>query len=639
MAWRFADLPVRTKFLVTLGIPVLGLVLLIGKQVDGSLKRRDVLRYINIQARNIDRLAGLLHELQEENAQSIAYLGGVQVNQPRLELQHSRTDAAAQRLNDPELALSQEVQGANALTGISLLRQRVSEQRINLGDADQSYRQMRTALLEDLSRVAKLALDPETKDRLYSHLSLLNSTDALANVRTSLGRGFTNGWLPAGDLGWLYDQLARYSTSLYLFERDAPAEVLAAFRETYQGPDVNFVRTVIGTVQEKRSLTGLNVGAEEWKQHSDQAMAKLDDVEAISIARIVEATDANRRDAESRLFIVLFALFGVVSAVGIMAYVIMRGIRRTVSEITEAAGALAEGDIRVAVPVTSDDEFGTMARSFNRMIENVRALSDSAEAIGKGNYDTPVPVRGPDDVLGVALTRMKENLRAARTMDAEQKAALQQEKAKLEQANVRINVLIKEIHHRVKNNLQVVASLLRLQRATIDDERLQEVFDQSQNRVASMALIHEKLYRGDELVHLDLGVYIKELFAELIQLNNVRDTIRYTAQVEPGLIFDLTTMVPLGLVLNELITNSFKHAFKGRDGGAISLTVQRAAEGAFDLLYADDGVGIPQEKISSEGSNTLGVSLIESLVEQMNGRLSVESSPQGTKYHIRFRAE
>ncbi|MBK6540647.1 MAG: nitrate- and nitrite sensing domain-containing protein [Flavobacteriales bacterium] len=163
-------------------------------------------------------MAGLLHELQEENAQSIAYLGGVQVNQPRLELQYSRTDAAAERLNDPELALSQEVQGANALTGISLLRQRVSEQRITLGDADQSYRQMRTAVLEDLSRVAKTRPDPETKDRLYSHLSLLNSTDALANVRTSLAAA-SPGWLPAGDLGWLYDQLARYSTSLFLFER------------------------------------------------------------------------------------------------------------------------------------------------------------------------------------------------------------------------------------------------------------------------------------------------------------------------------------------------------------------------------------------------------------------------------------
>ncbi|MBK7268480.1 MAG: nitrate- and nitrite sensing domain-containing protein [Flavobacteriales bacterium] len=232
-------------------------------------------------------MAGPLHELQEENAQSIAYLGGVQVNQPRLELQYSRTDAAAERLNDPELALNQEVQ---------------------------------------------------------SHLSLLNSTDALANVRTSLGRGFTNGWLPAGDLGWLYDQLARYSTSLFLFERDAPAEVLAAFRENYQGPDVNFVRTVIGTVQEKRSLTGLNVEAEAWKQHSDQAMAKLDDVEAISIACTGRPPMPNRRDAESRLFIVPRSS-GWYPQWPSVAF-IMRGIRRTVARSPEAAARSPKATLR-----------------------------------------------------------------------------------------------------------------------------------------------------------------------------------------------------------------------------------------------------------------------------------------------------
>ncbi|MBK6540646.1 MAG: HAMP domain-containing protein [Flavobacteriales bacterium] len=255
-------------------------------------------------------------------------------------------------------------------------------------------------------------------------------------------------------------------------------------------------------MQGKRSLTGLNVEAEAWKQHSDQAMAKLDDVEAISIARIVEATDANRRDAESRLFIVLIALFGVVSAVAIMAFVINARHTAHGERDHRSGGRARRRRHPVAVPVTSDDEFGTMARPSTAMIENVRSLSDSAEAIGKGNYDTPVPVRGPDDVLGVALSRMKENLRAARTMDAEQKKALRQERRSWSRPT-RINVLIKEIHHRVKNNLQVVASLLRLQRATIDDERLQEVFDQSQSRVASMALIHEKLYRGDELIHLD----------------------------------------------------------------------------------------------------------------------------------------
>jgi len=336
--------------------------------------------------------------------------------------------------------------------------------------------------------------------------------------------------------------------------------------------------------------------------------------------------------------LVLIALFGVITAVTIMAFVIMRGIRRTVLEVTDAATALAEGDIRVQVPVTTSDEFGAMAVSFNRMIENVNALAQSAEAIGKGNYDTSVPIRGPGDVLGMALTRMKENLNAARTQDAEQKAALEEEKEKLERANDRIKVLIKEIHHRVKNNLQVIASLLRLQSGSIDDQRLQHVFEQSQSRVTSMALIHEKLYRGDELAHLDLDVYIRELFAELVQLNSVHDNIRCRTQIDQGLEFDLNTMVPLGLVLNELITNSFKHAFPGADGGNITLAVHRAGPTEFDLIYRDDGVGMPNTGRADDGT-TLGMSLIESLTEQMNGRFTVESGPEGTTYHIRFRTD
>jgi two-component sensor histidine kinase/HAMP domain-containing protein len=286
--------------------------------------------------------------------------------------------------------------------------------------------------------------------------------------------------------------------------------------------------------------------------------------------------------------------------------------------------------------VNSNDEVGNMARSFNEMIDNIRSLAAAADTIGKGNYDTPVPVRGELDVLGLSLDRMKENLKAAKQRDLEQNAALLAEKQKLEQANVRINVLIKEIHHRVKNNLQVIASMLRLQSSTIEDPFLQQLFAQSQSRVASIALIHEKLYKGDDLAQLDLAQYLKELFGELVTLNNVSDAIRYRTSIEPGLTLDLNTMVPLGLILNELITNSFKHAFKGRDGGHIELAIHHAGENEIDLHYQDDGVGIPAEKLRSDGA-TLGVSLIESLVEQLNGFFTVDATSAGTRYHIRFR--
>jgi hypothetical protein len=151
-----------------------------------------------------------------------------------------------------------------------------------------------------------------------------------------------------------------------------------------------------------------------------------------------------------------------------------------------------------------------------------------------------------------------------------------------------------------------------------------------------MALIHEKLYKGDDLAQLDLALYLKELFAELVDLNSVSGTIRYHTTIEPGLQLDLNTMVPLGLILNELITNSFKHAFKGREGGLIDLTIKRVEEGDIDLLYSDNGVGMDPKK-QSKDSPTLGVTLIEGLVEQLSGFFTVETNEEGTRYHIRFK--
>ena len=636
MSWRFADLPVRTKFLITIGIPVVGLVLLIGKQVDSSIKRRNVLNYINVQSRNISLLSTALSELQQESGHALAYLLGLDMNPVRLEAQKARTDAALRALNDQELMMDREVRPLNAVQGIGLVRERVAGRRIAPEDAEQAYRAMRTGMLADLSRVGKLALDPETKDRMYSHLSLLSAKEALTNIRMQVVRMALDSLAGRGPFGMLTEQIAQYETSTLLFARDAPSDVLTAFRASFQGPEVNYLRTIIGSALEQRSIGDLHTPPAQWWSLGGKAIARLGSVETYSIERIIASTTANQRDAEVRLLIVLAALIGVVGAVGLMTYVIMRGVRNTVNEVTTAASALAQGDVRAHVPVNSQDEVGQMALSFNRMIDNIRGLAASADAIGKGNYDTPVSVRGEVDVLGHSLARMQQNLKAARARDLEQNRALQAEKDKLEQANARIRVLIQEIHHRVKNNLQVIASLLRLQGSAIEDRQLRQAFDQTQSRVTSMALIHERLYKGDDLAQLNVSQYLQELFAELVGLLNVRDPIRYQTHIEPGLQLDLNTMVPLGLILNELITNSFKHAFQGRHEGRIELTIRRVADGELDLLYEDDGVGMDLLRQGGDDA-TLGTSLIEGLVEQLNGFVTVDSGAKGTTYHIRFK--
>jgi two-component sensor histidine kinase len=634
MKWRFADFPVRTKFMVTLGIPVLGMVLLIGKQIDGSLKRLDVMEYINGRSLLIGSHANVMHEVQRESALSVGYLSGMKVSVGKLELQYARTDGAVADLAIQGAPMGSTVQESRPFDGMNILRQRVRDKRIDAVTVSRAYRTMDEALLDEMGRAGKLALDPGTKDRLYAHLRLLTAKEALSALRDKLTIGHGQGPIDLIEVTDLGAQVSTYKTNMLLFERDAPPEVLNTYQRVFQGEDVNFMRSLVGTVEQRRS-PDLAIAPREWWELSLAALEKLRAVEMYSLELITQNTDANTRDAEFRLIMVLAALLGVVGAVTIMGILITRGVRGTVEQVGRAARSMAVGDVDASVQVTGSDEIGMMASAFNGMVENLRSLANSADAIGKGDYDTPVNVRGAQDKLGLALARMKENLKAARLRDNEQALALRSEKEKLEEANERIRVLIKEMHHRVKNNLQVIASLLRLQAASFTDERLQEAFDQSQSRVTSMALLHEKLYKGDELATLEVALYIDELIGDLVRVNDVRDRIRHVTDIDPGLTLGLSTMVPLGLLMNELITNSFKHAFNGREHGTISLSLHRAEGQAFDLYYSDDGSGIPLDRIQPTG-NTLGVSLIEGLVEQLNGRMTVQGGTEGTRYHIRF---
>lgn len=636
MKWRFADLPVRTKFMVTLGIPVVGMVLLIGKQVDGSLKRLDVMEYINQRSRLMGLHATVVHEVQRESALSVGYITGMHVQPLKLDVQYSRTDGALSALSQPDAATAESAQSSYAFDGLNILRQRVRERRIEAPAVSRAYRAMDQALLDELGRTTKLALDPETKDRLYAHLRLLQAKQALSVLRDKLTIGYAARPIGFDEVADLSEQVSAYETNMLLFERDAPPEVLARYQSVFQGEDVNFMRSLIGTVKQRRS-PDLEIAPREWWELSLDALEKLRTVEVHSLDLITQNTAANSRDAEVKLLIVIAALIGVVGAVTIMGILITRGVRGTVSEVLRASRSMAVGDVNVKVRVNSNDEIGEMARAFNSLVDNLKSLAGNADAIGKGDYDVAVSVRGAQDQLGLALARMKENLKAARLRDDEQSRALKAEKEKLEDAHQRISVLIKEMHHRVKNNLQVVASLLRLQAASFTDARLQEAFDESQSRVTSMALIHEKLYKGDELARVDVALYIHELFAELVNVNDVQGRMTHGTDIDAGLAFGLNTMVPLGLLLNELITNSFKHAFHGRDQGRISLSLHQVEGDLFDLFYSDDGSGLPLERLQADGG-TLGMTLIESLVEQMNGRMTMEGGPEGTRYQIRFEA-
>lgn len=193
------------------------------------------------------------------------------------------------------------------------------------------------------------------------------------------------------------------------------------------------------------------------------------------------------------------------------------------------------------------------------------------------------------------------------------------------------SLIIKEIHHRIKNNLQVVISLLRLQSSKIEDEVVVEMFKNTQKRIFSMALLHESLLQEYTLDVINAQEYFKHLTDNLIESYAVGKQIKVNLSVE-SIDFSMQTLTPLGLIVNEIITNSLKHAFKQVQEGLITINLYEKSKNKYLLQIADNGVG---HKATTASNNGLGTKLISIFVRQLNGSVEVLSN-KGTQYNIVF---
>ncbi|MBF0519667.1 MAG: response regulator [Nitrospirae bacterium] len=196
-------------------------------------------------------------------------------------------------------------------------------------------------------------------------------------------------------------------------------------------------------------------------------------------------------------------------------------------------------------------------------------------------------------------------------------------------------VLLREVHHRVKNNMQIISSLMRLQSRYIADEKLVAIFKDSENRIKSMALVHEKLYKTADMARVDFAAYVKSLAYGLYSSYVVSGSISLSVDIG-DVTLGIDVAIPCGLVINELISNSLKYAFKSGTGGEVSVSLRETEDGYFELAVKDNGEGIP-ESIDFRNSDSLGLQLVVSLSEdQLHGSISLNRD-NGTAFTIKFK--
>jgi two-component sensor histidine kinase len=197
--------------------------------------------------------------------------------------------------------------------------------------------------------------------------------------------------------------------------------------------------------------------------------------------------------------------------------------------------------------------------------------------------------------------------------------------------------LLREIHHRVKNNMQIISSLLNLQSEHVKDERFLNMIKDSRNRINAMAFIHEMLYATADFKYTNFNAYVQKLSRSLVSsYSDSAAHIQFNIQIDKSLRFDVDKMIPLGLILNEAITNSFKYAFPVKDASPkiINISLEVDHDRKYQLFIGDNGIGLPK-KFEMKRDANLGMQLILLLAEQIDGKISLLKS-KGTVYQLTF---
>ena len=278
--------------------------------------------------------------------------------------------------------------------------------------------------------------------------------------------------------------------------------------------------------------------------------------------------------------ILLLAIPALLVGIG-FSFLFARQMTQPISTLRGFARRLASGDLEQRVELKSNDELGDLASSLNEMAEEL------AESLDRKN-------------------ELREK-----------------------------DILLREIHHRVKNNMQILTSLLRLQSRKLSEPKLKAIMQESEGRIRSMGLIHEKLYQSNSLSEIDFGGYARTLTGELRRMysgSNAGVEIKLdTDDVKLG----LDTALPCGLIVNELVSNSLKYAFPEGRSGEVVVKLRSLDEGGYEMVISDNGVGLAEgEKPEREGS--LGMRLVTMLTEQLNGQIQTTNGT-GLTSTIQFR--
>lgn len=314
-----------------------------------------------------------------------------------------------------------------------------------------------------------------------------------------------------------------------------------------------------------------------------------------------------------------------------ISYLVGASISGPLMRLRAAAERVGAGNFDPPFPrdaKDAKDEIGYLTATFNQMVEN---LGDRTRQLIEAKHDLKMKNEELERLVEARTSELRKT-NADLLLEVERR---KEDQDKIRESLAEKEVMLKEIHHRVKNNMQVIASLLSLQSSALDNTEAVRALDDSRNRIYAMALVHEQLYASESFSKVDMNDYVRRLTSSLLRIHGDFADID-CGGVNDSLLFGIDTAIPCGLILNELVSNALKHAFAdGETGnGMIGIHIERKTENSCTLVVADNGRGMP-ENFDIETSDSLGLKLVSNLAAQLGGSLEIERN-NGAAVRITF---
>ncbi|MBT4286245.1 MAG: DUF3365 domain-containing protein [Deltaproteobacteria bacterium] len=302
-------------------------------------------------------------------------------------------------------------------------------------------------------------------------------------------------------------------------------------------------------------------------------------------------------------------------------------IEKPAERLVYAINRLADGQLNERIDVDKVGKLKALAESYNEMADrlsnNISTRERAEEELRKQKIHLEEQVEERTIDLLKANKLLQDNILIQKATEQKIKTSLQEK-----------DTLLHEIHHRVKNNMTLISSLLKLQMVNVTSKKAKEALQDSQNRVNSMCMIHETLYRTDDISAISMEKYLSELGRVILQSYSIGNNININVKAE-DIMIGIKQASSIGLIVNELITNSLKYAFPDQSSGEINLGLKSDEENIVELCVSDNGIGIPKDS-DIQNSNSLGLKLVKAIVEnQLDGSFDFNKQ-NDTKFTIKF---